>query len=219
MKNFILIILLFLTLSCKENTKENVVEHSNQELQMYNDVLIELVEQYYYLRYLGNDGNKLAISIIDTAQKNIQIKYLHNKLFNDSTKFKTIFLYDTLMKVSFNNSYFVSGSNQDVSSMISNFGIDTKNILDSLNKAQTRFKANKFKSSTFKIKSVVQLRNSDIEIGVLNLSKVFLNNKRDEGVLACQFYCGGLCGKGYVLKIKKFGNHWKIVDKKMTWIS
>jgi hypothetical protein len=221
MRVFILLFFVFFTIGCKENSKKNVIEHQNQELQMYNDVLIELVEEYYYLRYLGEEGNKLAISISDTTQKKKRVTYLHNKLFNDSTKYKTIYLYDTLINVSFSDSYFVSGSNKDVDSMISNFGVDIKSVLDSLNNAETRVKANRFKSSTFRIKSITELRNNDFdgEIGAVNLSKVFLNKKKDEGVLSCQFHCGGLCGKGYVLKIKKFGNHWKIIDRKMTWIS
>jgi hypothetical protein len=222
-KNMLFFLFIFLV-GCKEQERENTVIQSNPSLQLYNDVLIELVEKHFYLRYLGEEGkNILYYSNQRENSTKIENKRIHshNKIYGDSAKFKTVFLIDTSINISLNFNYYINRSNKDALLMTKDFQTNTANILDSLNSLQTDIKAKNLKSSTFIISSISKytIKSLDKNIGLVSFSKVFFNLKKDEGILTCQLYCGDLCGRGLILKIKKKDKHWIIVNRKTTWVS
>ena len=49
-------------------------------------------------------------------------------------------------------------------------------------------------------------------IGALLFSKIKFNNENNKGIIGVQYSCGGNCGLGYEVHIKKVKNRW-IVDK------
>ena len=55
----IILLLIILFVSCKEEHKHINFQQSSNEIALYSDVLIDLVENYYYNRYLGKRGEIL----------------------------------------------------------------------------------------------------------------------------------------------------------------
>ena len=53
----------------------------------------------------------------------------------------------------------------------------------------------------------------------ISFSTILFDKDRTVGVLTCEYICGGLCGIGYQVFIKKVNNKW-IIDKiEETWIA
>ena len=226
MKNLILVFLIFCFLSCNEKKKKCNLQQENIEMSIYNDVLIELVEEHFYYRYLGKAGEKIMSKhyskYTDSTQEAKQIINAHNKLFGDTTLFQTIYLRDENISdsaIGNNFSYYNYGRSKSLDKMLASLSSNNRSVLDSINKPQFNYKAKNFHSCSFKVKSITDsnVRNFEKEIGIVSFSKVFVN--KNEGVLRCDFNCGGLCGKGYILKVKKINNLWKIIEWHKTWIS
>ena len=195
-------------------------------MSIYNDVLIELVEEHFYYRYLGKEGEEIMskhyAESIDSLQEAKQIIYAHNKLFGNSTLFQSIYLRDENVSdsaISNNFSYYNSGISKSLDKMIVSISSNKKSILDSISLPQFKYKAKDFHACTFKIKSVFDksIKKINSEIGLISFSKIFIN--KNEAILRCDFNCGGLCGKGYILKVKNIDNHWKIIEWYKIWIS
>lgn len=55
--------------------------------------------------------------------------------------------------------------------------------------------------------------------GLLLLSKVKFNNKKECGTLEISYHCGVRCGLGYLVTIRKIDDKWVISNVKNTWIS
>ena len=55
--------------------------------------------------------------------------------------------------------------------------------------------------------------------GSLMFSRIQFDNKKENGVLSIGYYCGGKCGVGYLVFIKKINDNW-VIDKVVdTWIA
>ena len=55
--------------------------------------------------------------------------------------------------------------------------------------------------------------------GILTVSAIKFDEKRENGILDVGFTCGRLCGYGNKVFIKKIKNKWKIIKMEGTWIS
>jgi hypothetical protein len=55
--------------------------------------------------------------------------------------------------------------------------------------------------------------------GILRVSEIKFDKKRESGILDVGFTCGRLCGYGNKIFIKKVKNKWKIIKMQETWIS
>lgn len=55
--------------------------------------------------------------------------------------------------------------------------------------------------------------------GALDVNHIEFDKEKTCGVLSAGFYCGGKCGQGFRIFIKKIKGHWKIVKVDGTWIS
>lgn len=152
MKNKLFFYLSFLLLiSCKEHQKENIVEQTDSTLQLYNDVLIDYVENYGYWRYLGDEGINAPFEITDSVQRIKRKIYLHNKLFNHKNLQETVFLIDSTTDNNFRDNYNFEGDNP-LNSVYKSIDANPKIVVDSIKQSSIKFKANQFKSSTFRIK-------------------------------------------------------------------
>jgi len=225
-KIYFILLGLFFLVSCTDKKKKCDIQQKNMEMSIYNDVLIELVEEHYYKRYLGKEGEEMMskhyAESIDSTQEAKQAIYAHNKLFGDSTLFQTIYLRDESVSdssIGNNFSYYNYGGSKSLDKMLTSISSNKKSVLDSIILTQFGYKAKDFHACTFNIKSVSEMgvKNFDNEIGLISFSKIFINN--NEAILRCDFNCGGLCGKGYILKVKKIDNHWKIIEWHKTWVS
>jgi phosphorylcholine metabolism protein LicD len=225
-KNKIILFVLILLLSCTEEKKKCNFQQKNIEMSIYNDVLVELVEEHFYHRYLGKSGEEIMSKryseSIDSVQEVKQVTNAHNKLFSDSSLLRTIYLLDEYVSDSAtgnNYNYYSHGKSKSVDKMSASISSNSKNVLDSISFYQFRFKAKDFHACTFKVKSISDksIKNFDNEIGLVSFSKIFIN--KNEAILRCDFNCGGLCGKGYILRVRKYNNHWKIIDWDTIWVS
>ncbi len=62
-------------------------------------------------------------------------------------------------------------------------------------------------------------RFNESDIGVVSLSKVFMNDKRDQGLLYYEFTCGGKCGMGEIVLVQYIKKRWTIKKALNLWIS
>ena len=205
---------------CTQAEKQNIVVQENLKLQIYNDLLIEVVENYMYLLYLGEDSDNILFKTKDSSMKEKKRIKSHNKLFNEKERQKTVYLCDNPIKTAFMNTSLIDSNFFNIPSM-RNLKVFSKVIYDSLNSEQTSLKAKDFKSETFLVKSILDYSDKDSksQIGIVKFSKIFYYKNKNEAIVYCQFSCGGLCGKGLILKIRKQGYHWKVIENYTTWVS
>jgi len=55
--------------------------------------------------------------------------------------------------------------------------------------------------------------------GVLSFSNIKFDISKENGILEVSYYCGGRCGLGYLVTIKKVKDKWIISKVEDTWIS
>jgi hypothetical protein len=58
-----------------------------------------------------------------------------------------------------------------------------------------------------------------VKNGLVTLSEISFNKKRDRALVSFSFVCGELCGYGNVLVLKKVGARWKIHKTCQEWVS
>jgi len=58
-----------------------------------------------------------------------------------------------------------------------------------------------------------------VKNGVLTLSEIVFNKKRNRALVSYSFVCGELCGYGNVLVLRKVGEKWKIYKTCEGWVS
>lgn len=60
---------------------------------------------------------------------------------------------------------------------------------------------------------------SDKVIGTFNISRISFNKSMTVGYFYFSIYCGGECGWGDLIKIRKKKGNWEIVDYLFSWVS
>ena len=55
--------------------------------------------------------------------------------------------------------------------------------------------------------------------GLLLLSSITFDNKRESGTLEISYHCGIRCGLGYLVTIRKIDDKWVVSNVKNTWIT
>lgn len=222
---FYILLLSLIALNC---TRDERAEPSEiRQLQVYNDVLDDLVRNRFYYRYLDSDRlrelqkrydydipgffdsisyykefNKLKEEIeSDTAkQKSILI----GKEFN--SEFKMLSKYD--LSHSSDNPYQIMIQNSLLA-----VSPDIQRIYDSLRLPQKHFLAKDFYSSAFKISS------SKNEIGAISFSRLFFNSEKNRIALYYEFRCDPDCGFGEILILQIHDGQWVIQERHLLWIS
>ena len=82
-------------------------------------------------------------------------------------------------------------------------------------------------NSKFKLKNIKEFNKENIFerkykfnfSGILRVSGIKFDKKKENGILDVGFTCGRLCGYGNKVYIKKVNNKWKIIKMEQTWIS
>jgi len=57
------------------------------------------------------------------------------------------------------------------------------------------------------------------EVGVFTLSEIAFDKGHQHAIVAYSFVCGGLCGNGNTLLLKKVGRKWKVTKRCGGWVS
>ena len=214
--------------ACKNEYQPCQTSTNDDLLNLYSDITNELVVRHFYNFYLGKDEEEIFKAWTkdkpDTTKIRRKTILLHNKLFNDSTKYCTL-LMDTTIRKCFNPWHYkmkVDNSFQNLlKKKMSKYATSGNGqaMVDSLNTLQTHYQAKDFHLCTAKMISLKDApKTLPCAIGIIQLSKVFLNAQQTQGMLYCAFKCGGLCGKGLLLEVAKEKNAWKIKDVTLMWI-
>tara|TARA_R110002050_G_scaffold57866_7_gene130241 strand:- start:29380 stop:30042 length:663 start_codon:yes stop_codon:yes gene_type:complete len=218
MKKVLAILLLGMVLSCNQGKKELKVKEQTTEKQIdslgiYNDVLNDLIENHLYHSYLGRDAQHLLVDYlvsekIDSITFSKKINSLKNKIiFNDSLK-GTLYLDEIY-----------SGYERDIKFL--DFPEEFKLEDVSLQIRKNNYIPIKaFKTEFVKLKKTSNKRVDTLkafEVGELSLSKFLLNKDKSKGILYFAFICGGSCGEGSIILIKKTNNKWYVEKKQTLW--
>ena len=57
------------------------------------------------------------------------------------------------------------------------------------------------------------------ELKEISFSRIIFNSDKTFGMLTCEYVCGGLCGNGYRVYIKKLNGKWEIDNIEHSWIA
>lgn len=226
-KTYQIILLVVLLQSCKPEYQPCVTSSPDELLNLYSDILNELVVRHFYNFYLGKDEEAIFNAWAEEKPDTVGIRNktirLHNKLYNDTMKFCAMLL-DTSFQKRFNPWHYTKDDDnpfeQKIKKTILKYTSNGQSLVDSLNSPQLRFHPKDFHLCTSKMISLKDAPDTlQCFIGVIQLSKVFLNRQKIRGILYCSFRCGGLCGKGLLLEVFKKENRWRINGVQSIWIS
>jgi hypothetical protein len=105
---------------------------------------------------------------------------------------------------------------------------DTTELVVAVEKTR-KIDLNKFTNQKFIFKDFAELpKKIELEnwsekykkfIGVMSFSKIKFDAKKENGTLNVSYDCGGKCGLGYKVYLKKEKGKWKVVKIEKTWIS
>jgi len=234
MRTLILILILLFSCSAPEYRTCEFTTNDN-ELKLYHDILTELIEQHFFNGYLAKVSGELegkypsTLDFSDTAAFRKDVIRLQNKVFNDTSKFATLCYRQTLRSgpwkyfYSENTDFFSTAKTDttkywlDIKAFLTSFSSNWQTVADTIAKPQTNYTSESFKLCTSKLVACERFNESDI--GVVGLSKVFMSDKRDQGLLYYEFTCGGKCGKCEIILVQYIKNRWTIKKILNLWLS
>lgn len=225
-KLIILTALLLTMGSCRESYKTCTVKIRDDELQLYNDILNELVVHRFggYLNIPEGLWEAYGGYSMDSASYEDfeqEIIKLHNKMFNDTSQFVLI-----CFKQELNSStpaYYRDDLQMSESlwvkakQWLDNSSLNWHSVLDSLSASQTKYVADDFQLCTAKVIPHTKGLNG-CDIGYVSFSKVVMNVDQTKAILYFEFRCGSKCGFGDMLMVEKTGIRWTISNTIDLWI-
>lgn len=229
MKAFYVLALLSLSLvSCVRKYNYCPCETTDEKLGAYNDIINELVEKRFYNFYLGKDEERIFKAYVEIPEDSIWIRNetirLQNEIYGDTSRLCTLYL-DTKLLPYFQNLKYYETDTEEYSerllNVLSDISDNKQAIIDSLNERQIKYSSANFHPCTFRMVDLKDAHNSSskCEIGKISLSKLFLNNEKNKGVLYYEFECGEQCGKGELIVIELLNGRWHISKSLRLWIS
>ena len=217
MKKGLILITIFLLISCNINKKENKVEENNVKIEIdtlsvYNDILNNLLEKHLYNQYLGREWERLFIDLhkkkIDSSLYLKQLNTLKNNIIEN----------DSLKGILYINDVF-NGYERDINflKLPKEFHVDqVKRQIGKKNHLQLDY----LKSNFVKLKSLSNKKKDTskvFEVGILSLSKFTFNKDKTLGILYFEFICGETCGEGSLITIKRTNNKWHVKKEYTLW--
>jgi len=55
--------------------------------------------------------------------------------------------------------------------------------------------------------------------GLISISKIHFDSKKQKGLFSVSYMCGGKCGRGYLVYIEKDNEKWVVKNVEDTWIA
>jgi hypothetical protein len=253
MKRYIfLVVISFSIISCRDKPEEKIMEEiacdvnvNDPQLQAYNDVLIELVEDHFYMIYLGEEGELIRIEYSNHFETDSQqavnklkasVSALKHDLLKDTAGLKTIFIsHKSTHQVLFNEFSEalwqkpldeLEGSD-GIRHLLARYNVDSPSMFVELGEPQQKYRASDFQACTFKVDSLgevdfvyeLETHKKRKAIGQVALSNIIWNEQQSKGVLYYEFFCFGKCAKGGFLEIENLNGRWKIIDTIPFWVS
>ncbi|MBN2893513.1 MAG: hypothetical protein JXL97_16700 [Bacteroidales bacterium] len=222
-KNVLIISFLILLTSCERNQPNEI----STELKAINDVFVELIEDtFYYHQFLPPPpppplNAKDSLNNIE-YEKQVDKKYQEVKsdsfkiilAINDSLISTATHLENDWLKSYFSSDSIAQKYGYAFTSLVQ--GAKRNNFID-INlisktgrfelKYKSGLKADEFWSS-----------NPDV-YGFIVFSRIYFNQNMDRAVFYFGHICAPLCGAGYIVKIYKENEIWKIDKKIGLWVS
>lgn len=221
--------------SCKTEYKKCSLKTNDVYLAAYNDILNEIIVRGTFNRYLGENEERVFKmyrevyengSECSNKMKKVddEVIRLHNKMFGDTSQFCSIRLANKLKFSLSSLNYNGADTNKLIlrlRNLIAEFPVDKQPIFNALCSPQVKYGASDFKCCIAKIIDYKDLGNSTSKcyIGSISFSSLVLNREKNRGLLYYEFRCGGLCGYGCLISIKKVGSFWTIYQSADTWVS
>ena len=221
------------------NQQENSV-YVTRDIEVYNDVLNDLIKNHFYFYYLGKNSDKIykgydGSNLPDTVLFNKRQKELTNKLLANPDQLCTLYinLSQEVRSLTFD---FDFGENKEfekkVNAMLNKVDGSSSDKIKYLSVRQQLFNETNFHSNIAKITAIrnnLRARNFSLDetrrnvnncaIGIVSLSNIILDKNKKRGVVYYEFRCGGKCGRGELAEIEKIQGKWQIVHTIMFWIS
>ncbi|TPE45352.1 hypothetical protein [Pontibacter mangrovi] len=245
MRSRLLVALFILSLaSCREEstTYEGCeYETSDPQLQVYNDLLVELVENEFYYLYLGEKAEALKDeldklndpdSVAAFNASNPTLQKLKQEVAKDTSGHKTIYIsHKNHNKYVFED--FIAalwgrqGTDSPMRQMLRKYDADSSTVFLRLYDSQLKYSASDFQACTFKIGSLegaeliwdLEPEQQQDAIGQVSFSEIQWNKQQNKGVLYYEFICGTKCGKGELIEFENVNGRWTITERTMLWIS
>ena len=210
-------------MSCQLQYKKCDCSSKNEEIEAYSEILNEIVDHRSYNLYLGKDEERIFKDYIahpaDTTRISKEVIRLQNKIFNDTSKFCTIYL-DTIPNRKFNNwMYFFKDTGQfgiKIQNAVYEVSANPDTVFKTVGSIQTRYQPKDFTLCTSKIEM-----NSHQDtgchpccIGVIRLSKIFFNSTKNKGLLYYEY----IGRNGNLLNIENVNGRWTIISSIRTWM-
>jgi hypothetical protein len=220
MKMTLIIIGLLTNMSCANDTKApSSISTTDKQLNVYSDILDELVEKHFYSLYLGTDFEKLEEQFDydrDQPEYISEVEKLRIAVASDTTRQRSIcvgneFSFVELSQLSIENFNDSINNPGDPRNMFKHVSSDYNAVYHSLITPQ-QLSTDHFHPSSFKV------NNGQCEIGMISFSKVFFNTQGDKGLLYYEFVCDEKCGKGEILTIENKAGLWTIQKNGRLWI-
>ncbi|MCI1187321.1 hypothetical protein MON38_07800 [Hymenobacter sp. DH14] len=214
--------------------------------------MTELIEQHFYSSYLPDSANEQIRQAIQlqfpqgsdfklgtveferyrTIRKGLEA-IQQNRLFNDSARFKTIYLGTDSRRGLY--PFTLPPSSQPtehpdafvrINARINSLFLqvvpgDTSVAMQQLNALQSAISPADFQLCTAKIslRPSNRKRPFDWDIRTVSFSNIVFNPAQTKALLRYDMYCGGNCGFGEILLVEKVNGNWQIKQAEQLWIS
>jgi len=214
--------LIILISSC-DNKKSELEFEKNVMLEIYPN----LIDSIWIYKRITNtfrnekfDTNNKFIGYQPKDEK--KLKEIYNKELNvikkDSAKIFVVII-DKILKTNPN-------SKIELQRHFKNAILDTNSSIDTLEYSINQKDISSIKNlkvkfiSKFKINERVWENNYRYSIyGVVDFSRIQFDTEKKYGILTSSVICGGLCGTGFRIFIKKIKNKWIVEKVEEAWIS
>jgi hypothetical protein len=210
-------------MSCQLQYKKCDCSSKNKEIEAYSEILNEIVDHRSYNLYLGEDEERIFKDYVhhpaDTLRIDKEVIRLHNKIFNDTARFCTIYL-DTIPNPKFNTWVYLFKDSSEFAIRLQNAVHEVSDnpamVFKTVGSIQASYQPNDFTLCTSKMEMNFPLDSTCHRccIGVIRLSKIFFNPTGNKGLLYYE-YVGR---NGNLLNIGKVAGRWTIISSIRTWM-
>ncbi|GGF27295.1 hypothetical protein [Hymenobacter cavernae] len=213
--------------------------HIDLTKQLYNDVIIEIIEQRLHNAYLPKEDQQviwqhfvtsdhLEPTAADSVWVRAQKVHFQQQLFQDTARFQTFYLrtmgaYKTQLANLPTQFTTVQAGPKVLARLAALITAlapqQPQAALDSLNTVQQHMQAQEFQLCTAKLVPLQAAQRVHEAGGTITLSSVVFNAHQDQALLAYSWQCGPRCGLGEALWVERVKGRWRIKQAEGIWIA